>query len=76
MNKRALPTPNLDLRLAILRKYHSQSNFAYVHRIDPSYVTHVIHGRRIPPREIREKWAWDLGVGVETLFPGCSDNGE
>lgn len=64
---------NLDLKMAILGKFHSQADFADAVKTNESKVSQVIHGRRwLSPEEIKT-WRKALGPGAEGCLLAARD---
>ena len=60
---------NLDLRLRILKKYPTQSDFAEAVQMSDSKVSRVLRGRGQLSETEAKKWARLLGCGMEELTP-------
>lgn len=58
---------NKELRLVILKKFDSQSDFAAAIGEHESAVSQVIRGRRVLSDDRKEKWAEALGIRKEDL---------
>jgi hypothetical protein len=59
---------NLELKAEIVRRYGSQANFSTALKVDESFVSRVVRGRRtLEPKE-QKKWAQALGKKPEDLF--------
>ena len=59
---------NKFLRLKIIEKYDSQTNFSQKMGVHESFVSQVIHGRRVLDSETQEVWAKVLGCKAGDLF--------
>lgn len=63
-----LPRPNLKLKVKIVERYGSQSNFAFASNVDETLISKVVRGRRKPTDEQRSVWAALLGCDPGQLF--------
>lgn len=64
---------NLILRYSIIKKFRTQWEFARDMGVHESYVSDVIHGKRKPNIERKNKWAKALDSSVDELFQDNSD---
>ncbi len=59
---------NRALRIAILKKFDSQSNFAEYIRVHESKISQVVHGRRFLSLKDQKLWAKALECRPENIF--------
>ncbi len=59
---------NKNLRIAILKKFDSQGDFAEFIGVHESAVSQVIRGRRNLKSETRDRWAAVLGCDPGDIF--------
>ncbi len=59
---------NKRLRLKIIEKFDYQRDFAQAVKVDDSFVSRVIRGRRSLPEEKRREWAQALDCRPEDVF--------
>lgn len=60
---------NLNLKLAILKKYPFQADFAKRIGISETILSRIIKERREPSAQLKEAMAFELGVNLDELFP-------
>ena len=60
----------LELKIAIMRRYLTQADFAAAAGVSQSYVSEVVNRRRKLPADEQARWAAILGCSPETIFPG------
>jgi len=65
--KKGMP-PRLMLRIKIIEKFGTSSDFAQAIKVDESIISKVIWGRRDLSPKTREEWAKVLGCSTELLF--------
>jgi hypothetical protein len=58
-----------DIRIEILKMFHSQSNFSQAVKIHESKVSQVLNGRRLLRKEESESWAKTLNCDPALLEP-------
>ena len=58
----------LELKLAILKRFSCQSDFAQALGVHESKISQVVRGRRELPYDDQKKWAEKLGRPVHDLF--------
>jgi transcriptional regulator with XRE-family HTH domain len=61
---------NLNLKIAILRRYPVQADFAKRIGISETVLSRIIKERRDAPPKLREMIANELEVEVSEIFPG------
>ena len=67
---------NKRLRIAIITKFGTQSDFSLCIGVHESLVSQVIRGRRKISKQVQEQWATELGCQIEDLFNGGQRSGE
>jgi len=58
---------NKDLRIAILKKFDNQSNFAQLLRVQESKISQVVHGRKKLSQKEAKKWMKLLGCDFKVF---------
>jgi len=59
---------NIPLRIKIIERYKTQSDFAAAHRLTDSFVSRVVQGRReLSPKE-QHQWARALKCKPSDIF--------
>jgi plasmid maintenance system antidote protein VapI len=57
-----------NLKLAILKKYDCQGDFAQELQVPESKVSQVLRGRRQLTEQEKQRWAQALGVPLQEAF--------
>ncbi len=59
---------NIELRVAIIRKFGNQGNFAHAAKIDEPTVSRVVRGRKQLSEQEKARWAGLLGCEVKEIW--------
>jgi DNA-binding transcriptional regulator YdaS (Cro superfamily) len=62
---------NVELKVAILKRFRTQEDFSQAIGENSSLVSKVVQGRRSLPPEKCKAWAKALGVKSHELFQEC-----
>lgn len=62
------PTPNVELKVAIIRKYGTSLAAAEAFGIHSKTLSLIINGRYFPSEDLKKKIAGKLAAKVEVLF--------
>jgi hypothetical protein len=59
---------NIELKVAIVRKFGNQGNFARAAKVDEPTVSRVIRSRKQLPEDEKARWAGLLGCEVKEIW--------
>ena len=60
--------PNLDLKMALMKRGLSQRELSFATEIDESRISRIIRGYEVPTRKMKKTISKFLGMAVEELF--------
>jgi transcriptional regulator with XRE-family HTH domain len=60
--------PKLKIKIVESEKFRNQSEFAFYVGTHEGRISQIIHGRRLPTQQERERWSAALGCKPQEIF--------